>query len=158
MFERVADGYFLGIIRVCRATGAGCFQRPIPGRGVYMKTVVSWGVALAGLGAGAGALWRWRWRRAADGVGDKGAEDRWLLVTVNRPPDEVVSDGRLPDPLARLGDVVEVQVRPAPGGRGTELAARLVDPARPGPVGWRPGSVGRIRARRYARPCGKPSR
>ena len=94
-----------------------------------MKTVIGRGVALAGLGVGAGALWRWRSRRAADGVGDKGAANRWLLVTVNRPPDEVMSDGRLPDPLARLGEAIEVQVRPAPGGRGTELAARLVDTA-----------------------------
>ena len=100
-----------------------------------MKTVIGRGVALAGLGVGAGALWRWRSRRAADGVGDKGAANRWLLVTVNRPPDEVMSDGRLPDPLARLGEAIEVQVRPAPGGRGAELAARLVDPAPSGPSG-----------------------
>ena len=34
-------------------------------------------------------------------------------------------DGRVPDPLAELGDLVEVEVRPAPGGRGSELRARL---------------------------------
>lgn len=33
--------------------------------------------------------------------------------------------GQVPDPLAALGDRVEVRVRPAPGGRGTEFAARL---------------------------------
>ena len=36
--------------------------------------------------------------------------------------------GQLPGPLAALGDLVEVQVRPAPGGKGTELAARLRTP------------------------------
>ncbi len=100
-----------------------------------METLIGRGVAAAGLGVGAGALWRWMSRRAADGVEDNGAEDRWLLVTVNRPPDEVVSDERLPEPLARLGDAIVVQVHPAPGGRGTELAARLVDPAPSGASG-----------------------
>jgi hypothetical protein len=46
-------------------------------------------------------------------------------VTIYRRPDEVVPDGRLPEPLARLGDAIEVQVREAPGDRGTELGARL---------------------------------
>lgn len=96
-----------------------------------MKAIVRRGVAVAGLGVGAGALWRWRSRHAA--VGDNGVAHRWLVVTVNRPPDEVVSDERLPEPLARLGDAIEVQASPAPGGRGTELAARLVDPAPSGP-------------------------
>jgi uncharacterized membrane protein len=34
-------------------------------------------------------------------------------------------DGRLPGPLADLGDLVEVEVRPAPGDKGSELRARL---------------------------------
>ena len=34
-------------------------------------------------------------------------------------------DNRVPTPLIELGDIVEVQVRPAPGGRGSELRARL---------------------------------
>ncbi|GAA3833016.1 hypothetical protein GCM10022226_62880 [Sphaerisporangium flaviroseum] len=49
---------------------------------------------------------------------------RWLMVTINRRPEEVVPDGRLPEPLARLGESIEVQVREAPGDRGTELGAR----------------------------------
>lgn len=56
---------------------------------------------------------------------DDATRNRWLAVTVLRSPDEVVSDGSLPTPLAELGDLVEVQVRPAPGDKGTELAARL---------------------------------
>jgi len=52
---------------------------------------------------------------------------RWHFVTINRPPEEVAPGGKLPDPLAALGGAVETTVRLAPGGRGTELGARLVD-------------------------------
>ena len=31
-------------------------------------------------------------------------------------------DGQVPGPLAELGDLVEVEVRAAPGGKGSELA------------------------------------
>jgi hypothetical protein len=60
-------------------------------------------------------------------IGMKDDQDvtRWRVVTVNRKPEEVAPDGRLPEPLERLGDAIEVRLRPAPGGRGTELAARL---------------------------------
>ena len=37
-------------------------------------------------------------------------------------------DNRVPTPLAELGDLVEVEVRQAPGGKGTELRARLRTP------------------------------
>jgi hypothetical protein len=37
-------------------------------------------------------------------------------------------DHQLPGPLAELGDLVEVQVRAAPGGKGSELRARLRTP------------------------------
>ena len=42
-------------------------------------------------------------------------------------------NGQVPGPLAALGDLVEVQVRPAPGGKGSELAARLREPEPTGP-------------------------
>jgi hypothetical protein len=54
-----------------------------------------------------------------------GTESRWHAVTVNRPPEVVAPEGRPPEPLARLGDRVEVRTRPAPGDRGTELLVRL---------------------------------
>ncbi|MFF3869024.1 hypothetical protein [Micromonospora sp. NPDC001898] len=57
-------------------------------------------------------------------AGGGGREDRWQVVTVDRPPERVLPGGRRPEPLRRLGDGVEVTLRPAPGGRGTELAAR----------------------------------
>lgn len=48
----------------------------------------------------------------------------WLVVTVLREPSDI-DTARLPAPLADLGERIEVRVRPAPGGKGTELAARL---------------------------------
>lgn len=55
----------------------------------------------------------------------------WLAVTVLREPSDLDTH-QLPAPLAELGDRVEVRVRPAAGGKGTELAARLRD--RPAPA------------------------
>jgi hypothetical protein len=57
--------------------------------------------------------------RAAQRSGDP---DRWHSVTIGCEPEEL---GALPPPLDTLGFPVEVRVRPAPGDRGTELAARL---------------------------------
>jgi len=75
---------------------------------------------LGGVATGVGVRVR---RRASQGPA--AATDRWHVVTVNRPPDAVMTSGRLPEPLAALGDSIETQVRPAPAERGTELAARL---------------------------------
>ena len=91
-------------------------------------------VVVAGVGAGVIVVRRMTVRQ----FGNRASEtrDRWHAVTINRPPEEVKPDGRLPEPLAELGDAVEVRLRPAPGGRGTEVAARLREgaPARPGGV------------------------
>jgi hypothetical protein len=51
------------------------------------------------------------------------AARRWRAVTVLREPADVDAAG-LPAPLAALGDRIEVRTTPAPGDRGTELAAR----------------------------------
>jgi hypothetical protein len=80
-------------------------------------------VVLAGVGAGMIVGGRMASRQVGDGAA-RVARDRWHTVTVNRPPEEVAPEGRLPEPLAGLGHAVEVRLRPAPGGRGTELAAR----------------------------------
>jgi hypothetical protein len=102
-----------------------------------MNRVVRWSAALGGVAAGVVVA-----RRARSTLSGDGAEAgrRWSAVTVNRAPEAVTPDGQLPDPLATLGDTVEVQVRPAPGGRGTELAAR---PGTPEPSGVR-GAVARV--------------
>ncbi len=49
---------------------------------------------------------------------------RWHVVTVLATPEQIAPAGELPAPLAELGDDLEVEMRPAPGDRGTELAAR----------------------------------
>ena len=48
----------------------------------------------------------------------------WLVVSIYREPTEIDA-ASLPAPLAAYGDRIETRLRPAPGGKGTELAARL---------------------------------
>ena len=63
----------------------------------------------------------------------------WLVVTVFREPSDI-DTAALPAPLAEFGDRIEVRVRPAPGGKGTELAARLRDRPSSGAVSRISGS------------------
>ncbi|MBW4702580.1 hypothetical protein [Micromonospora sp. RL09-050-HVF-A] len=49
---------------------------------------------------------------------------RWQVVTVGVSAAELMPDGRWPEPLRPLADAVELHLRPAPGGRGTELSVR----------------------------------
>ena len=79
--------------------------------------------------AGTAAKVREEVRGGRSGTGAAPGTDRWQTVTVLRPADEVVVDGRPPRPLADLGDAVEVRTAPAPRDRGTELSARLRQPA-----------------------------
>jgi hypothetical protein len=99
-----------------------------------MNRTLSRVVVVAGVGAGVLVVRRMTTRQVGDGAA-RVARDRWHAVTVNRPPEEVAPDGRLPEPLAGLGDAAEVRIRPAPGGRGTEVAARLREGAPVGPGG-----------------------
>ena len=48
----------------------------------------------------------------------------WLVVSIYREPTEIDATS-LPAPLAAYGDRIETRIRPAPGGKGSELAARL---------------------------------
>ncbi|MEV1288119.1 hypothetical protein [Micromonospora sp. NPDC049679] len=90
--------------------------------------LVNWGSAAAVAAVGGAVARRllgpndgqWPPRSAAPS-----GEARWHVVTVNRPLDRITPSGGLPEPLAQLGDAVEVQLRPAPGDRGTEIAVRL---------------------------------
>jgi uncharacterized membrane protein len=65
--------------------------------------------------------------RTRTAPGEKSAT-RWLTVTVNRAPTDVMPGGALPEPLGRMADRLEARARPAPGDRGTELAVRLKNP------------------------------
>ncbi|SCG80726.1 hypothetical protein [Micromonospora rifamycinica] len=65
---------------------------------------------------------RWWHRRPAAGAG--AGSGRWQVVTVGVPAVELLPEGRWPEPLRSLAGAVEVDLRPAPGGRGTELAVR----------------------------------
>lgn len=98
-------------------------------------------IAQAGLD-GAGQLIHQLQRRLGhdtNGAADAEPRSRWRSVTINKSLEEVMPDGRVPDPLAALGDRVEVQVREAPGDKGTELAARLRQPE--------PAGLGSVAAR-----------
>jgi hypothetical protein len=99
-------------------------------KGAVAAAVVGGGLAARrALGARRGS-----WTRDGAGRGRGGRpEPLWHVVTVNRPGAEVAPDGQLPGPLAELGDSIEVQLRPAPGDRGTEIAVRLRDGAPSGP-------------------------
>ena len=55
------------------------------------------------------------------GWGRSGETRRTHVVTVNLPPDQVAPGGEPPAALRELPGVT-VDVRPAPGGKGTELA------------------------------------
>ncbi|MGW4296558.1 hypothetical protein ACWEH1_26465 [Micromonospora chersina] len=59
---------------------------------------------------------------------------RWQVVTMAGRPEDVLPPGRWPEPLRRLDGAVELSARPAPGGRGTELAIRPLggEPTLPG--------------------------
>jgi len=61
--------------------------------------------------------------------------NRWLMVTINCPPERLASPEDLSAPVTRLLDRAEVTVRPAPGDRGTELGLRLREPPPAGPAG-----------------------
>jgi hypothetical protein len=62
----------------------------------------------------------------------RGGPERPLVVTVNRPVEEVagelVAEGEVTGPLADVPGAVDIELRPAPGDRGTEIVASLGDP------------------------------
>lgn len=96
------------------------------------KTAAAAAVTTVGFGLAVAQIRRSRVRAPAS---DASAEprNRWRAVTVNKPAAEVAPDGKLPDPLAALGDGVEVRITPAPDGKGTEIAVRLRAPEPSGP-------------------------
>ena len=57
-------------------------------------------------------------------AGARHSSSGWMSVTVLCDPADL-DPSSLPAPLAELGDRIEVDVRPAPADKGTELSARL---------------------------------
>ena len=88
-------------------------------------------VAAAATGVGLGAAVR---RLTSGAAPERQVADGWLVVTVNRPPEEIGSTADLPEPLTELDDRVEVVIRKAAGDKGIELAARPRDPGPDGPL------------------------
>lgn len=82
------------------------------------------GIALAAAGATAARALVHRRERPPRAAATDPRPGRWQVVTVSGRPEEVLPLGRWPEPLRRLDGAVELYARPAPGGRGTELAAR----------------------------------
>jgi hypothetical protein len=88
--------------------------------------------AAAGAAAGAGGVVLTRLQNArVPGMGRPSVQDdaptavrRWRVVTVLVSPEQIGTGAALPPPLGELGDRIEIRVTPAPGDRGTELAAR----------------------------------
>lgn len=82
-------------------------------------------IGVAGV-VGAGAALIARLRRVTRAQNAAGSA-RELVVTVNRPL-EALQDRALPEQLLALGDNVELELRPAAGDKGTEIAARILTP------------------------------
>ena len=85
-----------------------------------MKTVTKAGVEVAAL-ATAQKMVR-RVLAGDDGPHRSDGKDRWHVVTVNLPPEQVSADDVAP-PLRNMAGI-DVRVQPAPGDRGTEIAVR----------------------------------
>ena len=79
-------------------------------------------VAAGGASVAAAAILLLRRRGRMSQPLPRNERTRWRAVTIARPAGELTP---LPGPLAQLGDAVEVVLTEAPGGRGTELRARL---------------------------------
>lgn len=69
--------------------------------------------AATGVGVGVGVQ---RLTRAT--APERQVADGWLVVTVNRPPEEIGGTAELPEPLTELGDRVELRIRRAAGDKG----------------------------------------
>jgi hypothetical protein len=62
---------------------------------------------------------------------------RWHTVTIMGAPEVIAAEGRLPQPLAELAELIETRLKPAPGGRGTQLSARPRPGPKPDPTVWK---------------------
>ena len=86
-------------------------------------------VGAAAVATAAAVVQRHR-RRPDEGAGSpQESRSRWQAVTVLAEPHEVLGADHTPPFFEELRDTVEVEVRPAPADKGSELRARLRRPA-----------------------------
>jgi hypothetical protein len=90
-----------------------------------MKRVIGGTLLATGVSAVGAGVAKWLASRNGGVIGDRMPHNRWLMVTVNCPPDRFPAADNLPDPVRKLTGMAEVMIRPAPGDRGTELGMRL---------------------------------
>ncbi|MEV6491529.1 hypothetical protein AB0M20_23380 [Actinoplanes sp. NPDC051633] len=91
-----------------------------------MRTITKTAVAATATAAGLAAYLTGRARRARP-PGPAEPDDRRHVLTVFRPLSELTTMADRPAPLAALGDSVTVDLRAAPGDRGTEISVRRTD-------------------------------
>jgi hypothetical protein len=91
-------------------------------------------VVAAGI-AGTGVIVTEAVRRRSENSEAAEQAGEWKCVTVLATPDEVAPGGSYPPPLAELADRLEIVRGEAPGGKGTEIYARIRDDAVPGKAG-----------------------
>jgi hypothetical protein len=97
----------------------------------------------AGVAAGAGGVVLRQLQNArVPGTGRPPVQDdpktavrRWRAVTILCSPEQIGTGDALPTPLAPFRDRIELRVTPAPGDKGTELAARFTGAATQGDIG-----------------------
>jgi hypothetical protein len=62
---------------------------------------------------------------------------RWQSVTILAASEEIAPGGRLPAPLAELAEIVDTRLESAPGGRGSQLSARMKLEPKPDSTLWK---------------------
>jgi hypothetical protein len=113
-------------------------MKRVIGRALLASAGVAIGRALlaaagvAGTAAVGAGVAKWLVSRNGGVIGDRAPHNRWLMVTINCPPQAFPTAGNLPEPVRKLTGMAEVMTRIAPGDRGTELGMRLRE--QPSPV------------------------
>ena len=85
---------------------------------------------VAAVATAAAVVGRRHRRRPDEGAGSpQESRSRWQAVTILAQPQDVLGADDTPPFFDDLRDTVEVEARPAPADKGTELRARLREPA-----------------------------
>lgn len=120
---RRSGGMMRGIGAMSRAGTSRVAER-MP-QSMTRMTSTDLGRIAGGMGAVAvtAGVVRWLASRSTEAAGER--QNRWMMITINCPPQRLASRADLPAPISRLGDAVDIKIGPAPGDRGSELGVRL---------------------------------